>query len=86
MNQSKLSTRSFFESSLLLRSLAEDFEKDRNMKTFARLLMVISATTNYAALDTLCQYLGDTADQSINADWEMYLKTHKMDTPSDAPF
>lgn len=82
----KLSNRSFFETSLVLRTLAEDFEKERNMKNFARLLMVISATTNWAALDTLCQFLKETSDEGINPDWEAYLKGKTDIATNDIPF
>lgn len=84
MNAPKLSTRSYFESSLLLRSLAEDFEKNRDMQTFTRLLMVLSATANWAALDVLCAYLKDTAGTSIMADWDKYVPRVKVKT--DLPF
>lgn len=70
MTVHKPSTPLFSESSRLLRSLAADFQRDRNVTSLARLLMAISDHHETdGQLDELASYLEDTASDSIQSDW-----------------
>ena len=83
MTVQKLSTRLRFDSSLLLSSLAEEFDAKRDTKTMLRLLAAISATNDIASLDIFCVYLKETIGERIDPDWDEYLKTVAKDkTPS----